>query len=117
MPTFPTQPDKVDGNINCPISVAAAAIYYCFYCLMPKETPTCTGSFRPITITAPKASLVHAKCPCAIAAGNVETSTRLVDTVLGALVKTIHGRIPAASHGGINNIAMRTENWNYYETI
>ena len=108
---------QVPGNINCPLSVAAAAVYYCFYCLMPAGTPPCAGSFRPITLEAPEGSLLNARYPAAVAAGNVETSTRIVDVLLGALAGALPGRIPAASHGSMNNIAMGAAGWDYYETL
>jgi len=108
---------QVPGNVNCPLSVAAAAVYYVFYCLMPEHTPACAGSLRPITIRAPAASLVDARRPAAVAAGNVETSTRIVDAVLGALAAAIPERIPAASHGSMNNVALGADTWAYYETI
>ena len=109
--------DQVQGNINCPLSVTAAAVYYCFYCLMPAQTPACAGSFRPLHLQAPAGSLVNAAAPAAVAAGNVETSTRIVDVILGALAAAIPDRIPAASHGSMNNIAMGTSAWDYYETL
>jgi len=108
---------QVSGNINCPLSVTAAAVYYCFYCLMPPETPACAGSFRPLAVSAPRGSLVNAFYPAAVAAGNVETSSRIVDTVLGALSRAVPERIPAASQGSMNNIAMGGSGWDYYETI
>jgi len=108
---------QVPGNINCPVSVTAAAVYYCFYCLMPVETPACAGAFRPVRIIAPDACMVNASRPAAVAAGNVETSTRLVDAVLGALAQAIPDRIPAASHGSMNNVALGTSAWDYYETL
>lgn len=108
---------QVKGNINCPLSVTAAAVYYCFYCLMPPETPASAGAFRNITIQAPPASLVNASYPAAVTAGNVETSTRIVDTLLGALANIIPENIPAASHGSMNNIAMGAAGWDYYETL
>jgi N-methylhydantoinase B len=116
---------QVAGNINCPLSVAAAAVYYVFSCLMPAYTPICQGRFRNIKIVAPSASLVNANRPAAVAAGNVETSTRIVDVVMGALAKAIPEAIPAASHGSMNNIAMGARqgeqdakrSWDYYETI
>ncbi len=112
---------QVSGNINAPLSVAAAAVYYVFRCLMPAYTPACAGTFRPISLYAPEGSLLNARYPAAVAAGNVETSTRLVDVVMGALAKALPGQIPAASHGSMNNIAMggKTANghWDYYETI
>jgi len=112
---------QVSGNINAPLSVAAAAVYYLFRCLMPSYTPACAGTFRPISLHAPEGSLLNARYPAAVAAGNVETSTRLVDVVMGALAKALPQQIPAASHGSMNNIAMggktTTGHWDYYETI
>jgi len=114
---------QVAGNINCPLSVTAAAVYYVFRCLMPPQTPACAGSFRHIEIIAPPDSVINASYPAAVAAGNVETSTRIVDAVLGALSKALPGRIPAASHGSMNNLAMGYQGdeqhtaWDYYETI
>ena len=109
------------GNINCPLSVAAAAVYYVFRCLMPDQTPACAGSFRPIHIQAPEGCLVNARRPAAVAAGNVETSTRIVDVIMGALSQAIPERIPAASHGSMNNLAMGgyvgEASWDYYETM
>ena len=114
---------QVAGNINCPLSVAAAAVYYVFRCLLPDYTPACAGSFRAITLTAPEASLVNAIRPAAVAAGNVETSTRIVDVIIGALLQAIPEQLAAASHGSMNNVAMGyvgdadTAAWDYYETI
>jgi len=118
---------QVKGNINCPLSVTAAAVYYVFRCLMPAQTPACAGSFQNINIVAPQSSVVNASYPAAVAAGNVETSTRIVDLILGALAKAIPERIPAASHGSMNNLAMghagggvgeeNNSAWDYYETI
>ena len=114
---FSDTADQVAGNINCPLSVAAAAVYYVFYCLMPPQTPACAGSFRPLSIKAPPGSLLNARYPAAVAAGNVETSSRVVDVMLGALASAIPARIPAASHGSMNNIAMGGADWDYYETL
>jgi N-methylhydantoinase B len=116
---------QVDGNINCPLAVTAAAVFYCCRCLMPPQTPACAGSLRPIRLRAPVGSLLNACPPAAVAAGNVETSTRICDVVLGALAQTLSGRIPAASHGSMNNLAIgghlddggERVAWDYYETI
>jgi N-methylhydantoinase B len=116
---------QTPGNINCPLSVAAAAVYYVFACLMPSYAPTCQGLFRRIAIVAPEASLLNAQRPAAVAAGNVETSTRVVDVVMGALAQAIPQQMPAASHGSMNNVAMGarqqmqgvSRQWDYYETI
>jgi len=112
---------QVKGNINCPISVAAAAVYYVFRCLMPAHTPACAGSFRAIKLFAPLGCLLNARRPAAVAAGNVETSMRIVDVIIGALSQGVPDLMPAASQGTMNNLAMgaRLENrsWDYYETI
>jgi N-methylhydantoinase B len=111
---------QVAGNINCPLSVTAAGVLYAFRCLMPEQTPACAGSFRPIRLSAPEGCLLNAARPAAVAAGNVETSTRVVDVVLGALAQAVPDRIPAASQGSMNNLAMGYSGdhaWGYYETI
>ena len=125
---FTGSAQQVAGNINCPLSVTAAAVYYVFRCLMPAQTPACAGSFRHISIIAPEQTILNARYPAAVAAGNVETSTRIVDVVLGALAQVMPERIPAASHGSMNNLAMGYVGdkpgvrsswpaWDYYETI
>jgi len=112
---------QVHGNVNCPLAVAAAAVFYAFRCLMPPQTPACAGAFRPITLHADPGTLVNARKPAAVAAGNVETSTRIVDAVLGALAQALPDAVPAASHGSMNNVAMGATTagcaWDYYETI
>lgn len=112
---------QVAGNINCPLSVTAAGVFYVFRCLMPSHTPACTGSFEGISLRAPEGCLVNAQRPAAVAAGNVETSSRIVDVVMGALAQALPDRIPAASQGTMNNLAMgaRTagKSWDYYETM
>ena len=111
---------QVVGNVNCPLAVAAAAVLYVFRCLMPPQTPACAGAFRPIRIHAPEGSLLNARRPAAVAAGNVETSTRVVDVLLGALARAMPEVIPAASQGSMNNLAMGADGasgWSYYETL
>ncbi len=113
--------DQVRGNVNCPFPVAAAGVYYALRCLMPPQTPACAGTFRPIRLHAPAGCLLNAQAPAAVAAGNVETSTRVVDVVLGALAQALPERIPAASQGSMNNLALGADapgnRWDYYETI
>lgn len=112
---------QVPGNINCPLPVVAAAVYYVFRCLMPAYAPACAGLFCPIRLSAPAGSLVNANYPAAVAAGNVETSSRIVDVILGALEQALPGKMPAASQGSMNNIAMGArgpeKHWDYYETL
>lgn len=112
--------DQVPGNINCPLSVAAAAVYYVFRCLMPADMPACAGTFRPISLSAPEGCLLNARRPAAVAAGNVETSSRVVDVVMGALAQALPARMAAASQGSMNNVALGhggEQRWDYYETM
>ena len=113
---------QVAGNVNCPLSVAAAAVFYCLRCLMPERMPVCAGAFRCISLKAEPGCLLNAEYPAAVAAGNVETSSRVVDVILGALAQAIPEQIPAASQGTMNNLAMGgvaadTGSWDYYETM
>tara|TARA_R110002049_G_scaffold147342_1_gene310110 strand:+ start:76829 stop:78379 length:1551 start_codon:yes stop_codon:yes gene_type:complete len=111
---------QVQGNINCPKAVTAAAVFYVFRCLMSDDVPACQGTFDSIVITTSSGSLVDANFPAAVAAGNVETSSRIVDVLFAALAQACPNEIPAASQGTMNNIAMgmHGENaWSYYETI
>lgn len=112
--------DQVRGNINCPRSVAAAAVFYVFRCLMPEAAPVCAGLFRPISLSVPEGCLLNARRPAAVAAGNVETSMRATDVVLGALAQAAPELVPAAAHGSMNNVAMGSlqgQPWHYYETL
>jgi N-methylhydantoinase B len=86
--------------------------------LLPSETPACAGAFDVVTIQATPGCLVHAQRPAATAAGNVETSMRIVDCMLGALAEALPNEIPAASQGTMNNVAMgQVGHWDYYETL
>lgn len=109
--------EQVAGNLNCPLSVTAAAVYYVFRCLLPGETPNCAGAIAPVRLSAPGDCLLNASYPSAVAAGNVETSQRVVDVLLLALAELMPDRIPAASQGTMNNIAMGGKRWSYYETL
>lgn len=110
------------ASINAVAPVARSACYYVVRCLLPPETPTNAGLFRPIAFTLPSGSVVAAKPPVAVAAGNVETSQRIVDTVWGAFAQLLPQRMPAASSGTMNNLTAggtdpRTGGpWAYYET-
>jgi len=116
---------QVAGNLNCPWPVTAAAVFYVFRCLLPAHTPACHGAMLGITIEAAEGSLLNARPPAAVAAGNVETSSRIVDAVCGALAQALPAggpgpSIPAASQGTMNNLAMGSRGqsgWDYYETL
>ena len=108
--------------INATLAVTHSAVYYCLLCLLPEEIELNHGAFVPTRISAPKGSVVNAQPPAAVVAGNVETSQRMVDTVLRALAAAFPERIPAASQGTMNNLTMGGQRpgtgvpWAYYET-
>ncbi|HWE04731.1 MAG TPA: hydantoinase B/oxoprolinase family protein [Tepidisphaeraceae bacterium] len=110
-------PDQVAGCINCPRAVARSAVYYCFACLVEENVPLNGGSFRNIDVITRPGSVVDAVYPAAVVAGNTETSQRIVDVVFGALAQAMPGRIPAASCGTMNSLALGGAGWTYYETI
>jgi len=94
-----------------------------FRCLLADDVPYTAGLLRPIRVIAPAGTVVNALPPAAMAAGNVETSQRITDTLLGALAQAAPERIPAASSGTMNNLtlggfdARAKRNFAYYETI
>ena len=110
------------GSVNAVRAITVSAVFYVFRCLVPGETPATAGLLRPIEVATPRRSVVDAQPPAAVAAGNVETSQRIVDTLLRALARAIPERIPAASQGTMNNftvggIAPDGQPFAYYETI
>lgn len=114
---------QVGGSVNANYAVAVSAAMYCFRCLIDADVPYNSGLLRPIEVIAPDRSIVNAGLPAAMAAGNVETSQRITDTILGALAKALPDRIPAASSGTMNNLSfggwdrLRNKPFAYYETI
>jgi len=114
---------QVEGGINANFAITCSAVLYVFRALVEEDIPFNTGLMRPLEIVAPRGSIVNAEFPAACAAGNVETSQRIVDVLLGALARAIPDRIPAASQGTMNNIAFgghdpaRDRPFAYYETI
>jgi len=114
---------QVKGGINANEAVTFSAVLYVFRSLIEEDIPFNTGLMRPLRIIAPPGLVVSARYPAATAAGNVETSQRIVDVLLGALAKALPEKIPAASSGTMNNIAIggydpdRRRNFAYYETI
>jgi len=111
------------GCVNAVFAITYSAVFYVFRCLLGENVPACAGLMEPIEVRAPKGSVVNAGPPAAVAAGNVETSQRIVDVLLRALARALPGQIPAASSGTMNNLSFggtdpRTgEPFAYYETI
>jgi len=108
---------QVAGNVNSVYAVTLSAVLYCFRCLVPDDIPLNAGAAEPIQVVAPEGSVVNARRPAAVTAGNVETSQRIVDVVFGALRKALPDVIPAASQGTMNNFSFGGNGFAYYETI
>ncbi len=114
--------EAVDGNLNAVLPITASACYYVVQSLTGGEIPVNAGSLAPVSVTAPAGCLVNAEPPHAVAGGNVETSQRIVDTVLGALARALPDLIPAAGQGTMNNLTIGGTHsdgsaFAYYETI
>ena len=94
-----------------------------FRCLTEPGVPANAGAFRAFEVIAPAGTIINARPPAAVAGGNVETSQRVVDVVLGALAQAIPDRIPAASCGTMSNVVIggydpaRESAFTYYETL
>lgn len=108
---------QVEGNVNCVYAVTLSAVRYCFRCLVPDDIPLNAGAADPIEVIAPEGSVVNARPPAAVTAGNVETSQRIVDVVFGALRRALPDVLPAASQGTMNNFSFGGSGFAYYETI
>jgi N-methylhydantoinase B len=104
-----------EGNLNCPLSVTRSACYFVVRCLTAPDLPASGGAFAPVAVRAPEGSLVNASPPAAVAAGNVETSSRIVDVVFAAFGRALP--VPAAGQGTMNNVTLGNERFTYYETI
>src|SRR5207248_7628565 len=76
---------QVESSMNAVFAITYSATYYVFRCLLPGDAPANAGLMRPINVHAPERSIVNAEFPAAVAAGNVETSQRIVDVLLRAL--------------------------------
>jgi N-methylhydantoinase B len=120
---FADSAPQVVGSVNAVEAITVSAVSYVFRCLVSGDVPASAGLMEPIAVIAPEGTVVNAKHPASVAGGNVETSQRIVDTVLKALSQAIPDRIPAASQGTMNNLTVggidpRTgAEFSYYETV
>src|SRR5205085_5474165 len=99
-----------DGNMNCPLAVTLSACYFAVRVLADPDVPPCAGAYRPVEVVAPEGSVLNARPPAAVVAGNVETSSRVADLVLAAF-----GR--ALGQGTMNNVTLGSDEFTYYETL
>ncbi len=97
------------GNLNCPLAVTRSACYFAVRVLTDPDIPPSAGAYRPVEVRVPEGCLLNARpvgpspgdAP-AVAAGNVETSSRVADLVLAAF-----GR--ALGQGTMNNLTLGAE--------
>jgi len=103
------------GNVNCPLAVTRSACYFALRVLLSGDVPANAGTYAPLSIETPESSLVNASYPSAVVAGNVETSSRIADTVMLALSQI--ASLPAQGQGTMNVVTMGNSAWTYVETI
>lgn len=111
---------QVPANINAVFAVTLSSAYFVFRMLTDPDAPPNAGCYRALRVHAPAGSVVCARPPAPVAAGNVETSQRIVDVLLGAFAQALPERVPAASQGTMNNVllgASEPEAFSYYETL
>jgi 5-oxoprolinase (ATP-hydrolysing) len=108
---FSTSAPESRGNLNAPRAVTLAAVLYVLRTLVGRAIPLNSGCLRHVTVRIPEHSILNPGPGKAVAGGNVETSQRVVDVLLGAL-----GRA-AASQGTMNNVSFGQQRFGYYETI
>lgn len=108
---------QVEANFNAVEAVTRSCLYYAVRVATDPAIPANGGCYRPLSLSAPAGSVVAAQPPAAVAAGNVETSQRIADVLLGALANAAPDRVPAASQGTMNNVLVGNDSFAYYETV
>jgi N-methylhydantoinase B len=106
---------QVAGNLNCPLSVTKSAAFFAGRVLTDPDAPPSAGAYRPVTVEAPEGCLLNARSPAAVAAGNVETSSRVADLIIAALSGA--RPVPAQGQGTMNNLTLANDDFTYYETL
>ena len=105
------------GNVNAVEAVTVSAVAFALRAATDPTIPANGGAMRPVTVVVPAGSVVAARFPAAVGAGNVEVSQRVADVCLGALAQVVPGRVGAAGQGTMNNVLIGGEGWVYYETV
>ncbi len=108
---------QVEANFNAVEAVTRSCLYYAVRVATDPSIPANGGCYRPIGLEAPAGTIVNASPPAAVAAGNVETSQRIADVLLGALAQAAPDKVPAASQGTMNNVLIGNDRFAYYETV
>jgi N-methylhydantoinase B len=106
----------VPGNVNCPAAVTRAAAVFVLRTLLEHDVPTNDGIARALELVIPEDSALNARWPAAVAAGNVEMSQRITDTIFAALGNA-GVDVPAQGQGTMNNVTFGARGWTFYETL
>ena len=114
---FTGSDNQVAANFNAVEAVTRSCLYYAVRVATDPTIPANGGCYRPLALIAPSGTVVNATPPAAVAAGNVETSQRIADVLLGAMAQAAPDRVPAASQGTMNNVLVGNDDFAYYETI
>ncbi|MEE8405793.1 MAG: hydantoinase B/oxoprolinase family protein [Acidimicrobiia bacterium] len=114
---FSGSDSQVEANFNAVEAVTRSCLYYAVRVATDPTIPANGGCYRPLSLLAPEGSIVNALAPAAVAAGNVETSQRIADVLLGALAQAAPAHVPAASQGTMNNVLIGNDEFAYYETV
>ncbi len=114
---FSKSDDQVPANFNAVEAVTRSCLYYALRVVTDPSIPANGGSYRATSLVTRPGSVVSASPPAAVAAGNVETSQRIADVLLGAFAHAARGRVPAASQGTMNNVLIGNDRFAYYETV
>ncbi|MDA2978967.1 MAG: hydantoinase B/oxoprolinase family protein [Actinomycetota bacterium] len=114
---FSRSADQVAGNINAVRAVTGSCLAYAVRVATDPLIPATGGAHRPLNLITRPGSIVDAVKPAAVAAGNVETSQRIADVLLGALAPFAPHRVPAAGQGTMNNVLIGNDTFAYYETV
>ena len=105
------------GNVNAVEAVTVSAVSYALRSAVDPTIPANGGAMRPVRVVATAGTIVAARPPAAVGAGNVEVSQRVADVCLAALAGPCPGRVPAAGQGTMNNVLVGGRGWVYYETV
>lgn len=107
---------QVRGNVNAPLAVARAAAVFVLRTLLDEDVPMNDGIARAVEVVAPRGTVMNAEWPAAVAAGNVELSQRMADTLFAALAD-VGLDVPAQGQGTMNNVTFGGAGWTFYETL
>jgi len=114
-----------DKELDCPLNavfgVTLSGVYFVIRTILGYDIPANNGAFAPISVIAPKRTVINPSFPHPVGGGNVETTQRNADLIYSAFSKAVPDKVPAASGGSMNNVMIgglhKGKTWAFYETI